>query len=116
MLINTPASALPTATVLSDEAALPCAARPSAGFGPGAVVRAGASLGGDYPTGIAGGAGKAAGGYVPGIADVVLIPRIWFSATDSTVQSTVQHNTMTRLYPVTRGGVGPHPARERIPA
>ena len=37
---------------------------------------------------------------------------------NSTVQnSTVQHDTnqMIRLYPATRGGVGPHPAREPVP-
>jgi hypothetical protein len=116
MLINTLASALPATTALPVEAA-PCVVRPSAGFGPGADVRAGAWIGGGSPAGIAGDAGKAAGGYALGTADVIRLPRIRFSANaSSAVQSTVQHNTMTRLYLVTRGGVGPHPAREPVPA
>jgi uncharacterized membrane protein len=116
MLINTLRSALPIATVLSGEA-VPCAARPSAELGSGAFVRPGAWIGGGSPAGIAGGAGKATGGYAPGVVDPVWPPRNRFAATSgSTVQSTVQHNTMTRLNPNSLGGVGPHPAREPAPA
>jgi hypothetical protein len=111
MVINT----LPTTTVLSSEAG-PCAARPSAETGPGAFARAGAWIGGGYPAGIAGGAGKASGSYLPGVVDPIRRPRIRFAAKGSTVQSTVQHNTMARLNPNSRGGVGLHPARERPPA
>jgi hypothetical protein len=112
MVINT----LPTTTVLSSEAVL-CAARPSADSGPGAFARAGGWIGGGYPTGIAGGAGKVSGSYLPGVVDPIRRPRIRFTASKgSTVQSTVQHNTMARLNPVFRGGVGLHPARERPPA
>jgi hypothetical protein len=107
---------LPVATVLSSEAAL-CAARPSAESGPGAFACATAWIGGGYPAGMAGGVGKVSGRYEPGVVDPVRRPRIRFTATKgSTVQSTVQHNTMTRLNPVSQGGVGPHPAREREPA
>ncbi|HXZ63600.1 MAG TPA: hypothetical protein VEH05_02640 [Streptosporangiaceae bacterium] len=128
MLINALAGVMPTRTVLSNDpafstetaasdAVLGSAARPLAGFGPGAVVRVNASIDGGYPAGIAGGAGKAASGYALDLADVVRRPRIRFSAADrSTVQSTVQHNTTTLLIPVTRGGVGPHPRREHPPA
>jgi hypothetical protein len=112
MLINTLPSAMPTATVLSEVAA-PCAAQPSAEVASGAFVRAGAWISGGYPVGIAGGAGKAMGGYALGVVDPVRIPRIRFTAIKgSTVQSTVQHNTMTQLNPKFRGGVGPHPRRE----
>jgi hypothetical protein len=106
---------LPATAVLSSEAAA-CAARPSADSGPGAFARAGGWIGGN-PAGIAGGAGKATGSYLPGVVDPIRRPRIRFTAIDgSTVQSTVQHNTMARLNPVSRGGVGLHPARERTPA
>lgn len=132
MLMNTLASALPSTTALSNDAVLANAVptnamfatavkagalRPLAVFGPGAAVCAGAGIGGGYPAGTAGGAGKAAGGYGPAIVDAVQPPKARFSATEgSNVQSTVQHNTMTRLIPVLPGGVGPHPAREREPA
>ncbi len=109
MVINT----LPATAVLSSGAA----ARPSAESGPGAFARAGGWIGGGYPAGIAGGAGKVSGIYLPGVVDPIRRPRIRFTATkDSTVQSTVQHNTMARLNPVSQGGVGLHPARERPPA
>lgn len=112
MVINT----LPATAVLSSGAAA-CAARPSVESGPGAFARAGAWIGGGYPAGVAGGAGKASGGYLPGVVDPIRRPRIRFTATKgSTVQSTVQHNTMARLNPVSGGGVGLHPARERTPA
>jgi hypothetical protein len=112
MVINT----LPTTAVLSSGAAA-CAARPSAESGSGAFARAGAWIGGGYPAGIAGGAGKASGSYLPGVVDPIRRPRIRFTAIKgSTVRSTVQHNTMARLNPVSQGGVGLHPARERIPA
>jgi hypothetical protein len=112
MMINT----LPTTTVLSSGAA-PCATRPLAETGPGAFARAGAWIGGGYPAGIAGGAGKASGSYLPGVVDPIWPPRIRYTATNgSTVPSTVQHNTMARLNPNSRGGVGLHPARERPPA
>jgi hypothetical protein len=132
MLINTLASALPITTVLSNEAvpagAVPSdallaaavkagAARPLAVYGPGAVGCAGDWIGGGYPAGAAGGAGKVTGGYAPGFVDAVHPPKVRFSATNgSNVQSTVQHNTMTRLIPVLPGGVGPHPVREPKPA
>jgi hypothetical protein len=132
MLMNTLASALPTTTVLSNEAvpsnAVPSkamlaaaaqagAARPEAVYGPGAVGCAGTWIGGGYPAGTVGGAGKVTGGYAPAIIDAVQPPKVRFSATNGTnVQSTVQHNTMTRLIPVLPGGVGPHPAREPVPA
>ncbi|MGH3303283.1 MAG: hypothetical protein ACRDOK_16695 [Streptosporangiaceae bacterium] len=116
MVINTLASALPTTTGPSNAAA-PCAARPLAECGPGDLVRAGGWLGGGDPAGMADAAGKATGGYASGVVDAVRLPRIRFSAIEgSTVQSTVQHSTMTRLNPVTPGGVGPHPAREPAPA
>jgi hypothetical protein len=138
MLINTlasalpPTTALPTTAVLSSEAvpvgavpsdALPAAAakaaaaRPLAGYGPGAVGCAGDWIGGGYPAGPAGAASKVTGGYAPGFVDAVHPPKARFSATNgSNVQSTVQHNTMTRLIPVLPGGVGPHPEREPKPA
>lgn len=132
MLMNTLVSALPTTTVLSNEAvpstAVPSnamlaaaakasAARPLAVYGPGAVACAGACIGGGYPAGTAGGAGKVTGGYVPEFVETVHPPKARLSATrGSNVQSTVQHNTMTRLIPVLPGGVGPHPAREPKPA
>jgi hypothetical protein len=132
MLIKTLASALPIPTELSNEAVPPnaapsnamlaaaakaSAARPLAGYGPGAAACAGAGIGGGYPVGTAGGAGKATGGYGPAFVDAVRPPKVRFStAVGSNVQSTVQHNTMTLLIPVQRGGVGPHPAREPKPA
>jgi hypothetical protein len=132
MLINTPASALPTETMRSNEAAPASAvlsnamlaaaspataARPLAGFGPGVAACAGAWIGGGYPAGTAGGAGTVTGGHVLGYVGVVKPPKVRFNATSgSNVQSTVQHNTMTRLIPVRSGGVGPHPAREKAPA
>jgi hypothetical protein len=131
MLINTLASALPTTTLPSNEA-LPCdaapsnamfaaaatagAVRPLAVSGPGAVVCAGAWIGGGYPAGTAG-VGKSIGGHVAGLLNAVRPPEARLNVTDgSKVQSTVQHNTMTRRIPVLPGGVGPHPAREREPA
>ncbi len=131
MVINTLASALPIETVLSNEAvpsnaasndllaaaAKASAARPLADFGPGAAACAGAWIGGGDVVGTPGGAGNATGGYVLGVVDVVELREFRPDATDgSNVQSTVQHNTMTRLIPVLPGGVGPHPARERAPA
>jgi hypothetical protein len=132
MLINTLANALPTPTALSNEAvtslAVPSnamlaaavkasAARPLAVSGPGAVVCAGAWIGGGYPAGAAGGVGKATGGYAQGFVGSAQPQKARFDATNgSNVQSTVQHNTMTRLIPVLPGGVGPHPAREPKPA
>jgi hypothetical protein len=131
MLITTLASAMPPTTLPSNEAlpsnAAPSnamfaaavtagAARPLAVSGPGAVVCAGAWIGGGYPTGAAG-VGKSLGGQVSGLLNAVRPPQARFSATDgSNAQSTVQHNTMTRLIPVLPGGVGPHPAREPEPA
>jgi hypothetical protein len=131
MLITTLASALPTTTLPSNEV-MPCnaapsnamfaaavtagAVRPLADSGPGAVVCAGAWIGGGYPAGTAG-VGEFMGGHARGLLNAVRPPKARFSVTDgSNVQSTVQHNTMTRLIPVLQGGVGPHPARERIPA
>jgi hypothetical protein len=118
MLMNTLASALPSDAVPSNAvpsnavlatAAQAGAARPLAVSGPGAVVCAGAWIGG--------GAGKATGTYAHGFVDDVRPPKVRFDATvGSNVQSTVQHNTMTRLIPVLPGGVGPHPAREPAPA
>jgi hypothetical protein len=131
MVMNTLANALPIETVLSNEAvpsnaasnvllaaaAQAGAARPLADFGPGAAACAGAWIGGGYAVGTSGGAGNVTGGYVTGIVDAVELPRFRPDATDgSNVQSTVQHNTMTRLIPVLPGGVGPHPAREPAPA
>lgn len=131
MLISTLASALPTTTLPSNEAVpsngvpsnamlaaapLASAARPLAVSGPGAVVCAGAWTGGGQSAGTAG-VGKSAGVYAAGFVTVVRPPEARFSVTDgSNVQSTVQHNTMTRLIPVLPGGVGPHPARERAKA
>ncbi len=112
MLMNALPSALPTATALSSEAA-PCAAPPSAESRSGAFARAGGWIGGGYPMGIVGGAGQATGGYGPGVVNPVQPPRDPFTAIKG---STVQHNTMTLLIPVIRGGVGPHPAREPAPA
>jgi hypothetical protein len=90
--------------------------RPLAVSGPGAVVCAGARIGGGYPAGAAG-VGKSLGGHVLGLLNAVRPPKARFSVTDgSNVQSTVQHNTMTRLIPVLPGGVGPQLAREREPA
>jgi hypothetical protein len=106
-----------TATAVLSSGAAACATRPLAESGQGAFARAGAWIGGGYPAGIAGGAGKASGSYVPGVVDPIRRPRIRFTATNgSTVQSAVQHNTMALLNPVYRGGVGLHPARERTPA
>jgi len=132
MLMNTLASALPTTTVLSNEAvpanAVPSeamlaaankasAARPLAVYGPGAAACAGAWIGGGYPAGTAGGVGKVMGGDALGFVEAIKPPKVRYSATNgSNVQSIVQHNTMTRLIPVLPGGVGPHPAREPKPA
>jgi hypothetical protein len=131
MLMNTLASALPSDAVPSNAvpsnavpsnavlatAAQAGAARPLAVSGPGAVVCAGAWIGGGYPVATGGGAGKATGTYAHGFVDDVRPPKVRFDATvGSNVQSTVQHNTMTRLIPVLPGGVGPHPAREPAPA
>jgi hypothetical protein len=126
MLINTLASALPSDAVLSNAvpsnamlaaAAQAGAVRPLAVSGPGAAVCAGTWIGGGYPVATGGGADKATGGNAPGFVEDVRPPKVRFDATyGSNVQSTVQHNTMTRLTPVLPGGVGPHPARERAPA
>ena len=121
MLKNTLASALPSSDVPSNAmlaaAVKAGAARPLAVSGPGAAACAGSWIGGGYPAGTAGGAGNVTGGYVHGFADAVQPPKARLSATDGgNVQSTVQHNTMTRLIPVLPGGVGPHPAREPKPA
>jgi hypothetical protein len=126
MLMNTLASALPTTTAVSNEAVpstvmlaaaeKASAARPLAVHGPGTVACAGNWIGGGYPASAAG-AGKITGGYAPGFVEAIKPPKVRYSATNGTnVQSTVQHNTMTRLIPVLPGGVGPHPAREPEPA
>jgi hypothetical protein len=108
---------LPAAVAMLPAAAEASAARPLAGHGPGAAACATAWIAGGYGAGIAGGAGQASGGYAPAFADAVQPPKVRLSATDgSNAQSTVQHNTMTRLIPVQQGGVGPHPAREPEPA
>jgi hypothetical protein len=98
-------------------------------FGPGAVVRERSltgfgSEGSESQTVIAGAPGRAKGAIGPCVVHAVPLTRDRVRALQiSTIQnstarkSTVQRDTneMTRLYPATRGGVGPHPAREPEP-
>lgn len=107
--------------------------RSLAELGLGAVVhvrgRADIAAGAGRMSGIWGG-GNAAAGYLPDLGSNFQPGRLTSGpvqprtcqvsvVTKSTVQnSTDQHNTIqvTRLVPATRGGVGPHPAREPWPA
>ena len=137
MLINTLASAVAPEADAGFDAAM--VTRPLAGFGPGAAVRERSwnalLVGSGAPqAGIAGAGAAAAGGFGLSVVDAVRLTQarpggvkgstVQISTVqnstvqNSTVQnSTVQHDTdqMTRLYPATRGGVGPHPAREPGP-
>jgi hypothetical protein len=108
--------------------------RRQAEFGVGAVVhargRADTAAGAGRMSGIWGGSGKAAAGYLPDLGSEFQRGQLASGPvqpgtlqvsviTKSPVQnSTDQHNTIqvTRLVPATRGGVGPHPVREPGPA
>jgi hypothetical protein len=125
MLIKTLASAVAANADARSDAAMISGAHLA--FGPGAVVRERPWIGesgSESQTGIAGAGGKALGGFGPCVVYPVPLAGDRLGALQvSTVQnsiarkSIVQHNTneKTRLYPATRGGVGPHPAREPEP-
>jgi hypothetical protein len=114
MLNFTPATAGATAHT-ADAYAEQAVTRPLAGFGAGAFTRPGAWVGASATE----------------TAAVLALPRIKpkvssaqaGSAGAACMTSSVDiaqvdaHNfiQMTRLYPITPGGVGPHPAREPVP-
>ena len=109
----------------------PAASLRLAGFGPGAVARERGLAGHSARAGYQAGSwrGDSAAGYLPGLEGSFQLGQIAIQASGdtkrtvqigtvkiSTVQNSTDHNTMTRLVPAFRGGVGPHPPREPWPA
>jgi hypothetical protein len=129
MLNITPATAEAATAHTADAYAAQAATRPLAGFGAGAFVRDGAWAGfrinemaalalprvrsaADFrsTTAISTGhaqAGLAGVAYKTSVVDIVQV--------DSVQRDTHNFIQTARLYPVTPGGVGPHPAREPVP-
>jgi hypothetical protein len=135
MLNITPATAGATTVQTVDAYASQAAQRPLAGFGAGAFARDGACSGSqvskmaaalalprikpDSGSAITGGA-KA--GFVGAAGLSILVDRTQVSIsrlgvvhTDAAKAGTHNYIQMARQYPVTPGGVGPHPAREPVP-
>jgi hypothetical protein len=120
MMKTTTATASATSAETADAHAAQAATRPLAGFGAGALMHDGAW----------------AGPRVNEMAVALALPRIksaiaaistghaqagvagaasMTSFVDIVQVDTQKCSQMTRLYPATPGGVGPHPAREREP-
>jgi hypothetical protein len=100
----TPATAAAATAQTADANATQAAMRPLAGFGAGAFVFAGAWVGSAFASpraGAFGAVGKAS------VVDVIQV--------DSVQRHNHNFIQTARLYPVTKGGVGPHPAREPEP-
>jgi hypothetical protein len=129
MLNITPAMAEAATAQTADAFAAQAATRPLAGFGAGAFVCEGAWAGSrinemdalalprvrsaaDLRSTTAVGTGQAQAGpagaaYKTSVVDIVQV--------DSVQRDTHNFIQTARLYPVTPGGVGPHPAREPEP-
>ena len=116
MLKITPAKAEAATAQTADAYADQAAMRPLAGFGAGAFVCAGAWAGlmasplSSEMAALAGSRVKPSAfgaAYKAGVAGVV--------AADSAQRDNHNFIQTARLYPVTQGGVGPHPAREPEP-
>lgn len=130
MLNITPATAEAITAQTADAYAAQAATRPLAGFGAGAFTCEGALIGSrrnemaaalaapginsvfavTSSTAISKGhaqAGAAGAGYRTSLVDAVQV--------DSVQRHANNFIQMARLYPVTPGGVGPHPAREPVP-
>ncbi len=140
MLNITPATAEATTAQTADAYATQAATRPLAGFGAGAFTCDGArvgsrdtemaavlalprikpAIGASSARGVqAGVAGAAYGTSLVEIAQVST-GRLGFAHSVTALSDGVPAGThnfiqMTRQYPVTPGGVGPHPAREPVP-
>jgi hypothetical protein len=139
MLNITPATAEATAAKTADAYALQAATRPLAGFGAGAFTCEGAwadsrthgmvaalalprikpASGATSSSGAQ--AGVAGAAAVSGaVGSVLADTRLAHVQEDIFQAGIAQADTdnfiqMTRMYPVTPGGVGPHPAREPVP-
>jgi hypothetical protein len=135
MLNITPATAEAATAQTADAYALQAATRPLAGFGAGAFTRDGAWVGSRVnemaaalalprikpAIGAVGTGGTSAGATGAAFMTSAGIAQVDAASLGTvhadTVQAADSHNCiqMTRLYPVTQGGVGPHPAREPVP-
>lgn len=135
MLNFTPATAVATTAqattaMTADANALQAATRPLAGFGAGAFTCDGAWVGRQVnemaaalalprikpPIGAVKSSGTSTGHAKAGIAGAAYMTSLIDIVQVDSVQQDV-HNFIqtTRLYLVTPGGVGPHPAREPVP-
>jgi hypothetical protein len=112
MLNITPAMAEATAAQTAGAYVALAATRPLAGLGAGAFTCAGTWAGSGLTAVTAGKAGAAGTANQTKFADIVQVDSV-----QREIHKSITHNSIqtARLYPVTPGGVGPHPAREPVP-